>query len=82
MAQGCTEIETWAIAPNTVYCSAWGLPDIREGEDWISITRAMWYGLDGLGLKTGVQGVIWANSSAPVHYAPLLGLYIGTGETD
>ena len=36
----------------------------------------------GLGLKTGVQGVIWANSSAPVHYAPLLGLYIGTGETD
>lgn len=81
-AQGCTEIETWAIAPNTVYCSAWGLPDIREGEDWISITRAMWYGLDGLGLKTGVQGVIWANSSAPVHYAPLLGLYIGTGKTD
>ena len=42
----------------------------------------MWYGLDGLGLKTGVQGVIWANSSAPVHYAPLLGLYIGTGKTD
>ena len=56
--------------------------NIREGEDWISITRAMWYGLDGLGLKTGVQGVIWANGSAPVHYAPLLGLYIGTGETD
>lgn len=81
-AAGETDIETYAIAPNTVYCAAWGLPDIRENEDWISITRAMWYGLDGLGLRTGVQGVIHANSSAPLHYTPLLGLPIGEGDTD
>ena len=82
VAAGATEIETYAIQPNTVYCPAWGLPDIREGEDWISITRAMWYGLDGLGLRTGVQGVIWADSSAPLCYAPLFGLPIGEGDTD
>ncbi len=82
VAAGEVNIETYAIQPNTVYCPAWGLPDIREGEDWISITRAMWYGLDGLGLKTGVQGTISADSSAPMHYAPLLGLPIGEGDTD
>lgn len=82
ISAGQINIKTYAITPNTFYCAAWGLPDIRENEDWISITRSMWYGLDGLGLKTGVQGTITADSDTPVHYDPLLGLTIGFGKPD
>lgn len=79
---GSTQISTYSIQPNTLYCGAWGLPDIRENEDWISMTRCMWYGLDGLGLRTGEQATITADSSAPRRYAPLCGLPVGHGDTD
>lgn len=82
VAQGETQIVTYAIEPNTRFCGAWGLPDIRESEDWISMTRCMWYGLDGLGLRTGEQATITADSSAPLKYPPLMGLPIGSGEKD
>lgn len=82
VALGNTQITTYSIQPNTLYCGAWGLPDIRENEDWISMTRCMWYGLDGLGLRTGEQATITADSSAPASYTPLFGLPVGHGDTD